>query len=188
MRLKRTVFLLTVAVALGLLLGASTARAVEVKFDDPSDPKKATRILDLDIGGTLYNVAFNFDASAEDIYGEFPGNFFFTTAETAATARDAVVAALNAVDAESIGEQGLAEVESIVFLIGYDSFNAFGVNFATTARGAREDNGLDWFDGGGQTVAYLDYKTWAEFTKVGEEPPAADTAFLPAVYLLLAGE
>jgi hypothetical protein len=170
MKFKRTVLLAIFLVTMGLLLGLSAVQAADVKFDDPSDPKKATRILDLDIDGTFYNVAFNLDANANEIYGEFPGNFFFTTASDAGTARDAVNAALNEANAESIGEQGLAEVETIFFLIGFESFPAVGVQLLNTARGAREDNGIDWFDGGGQTVPYLEDRAWAEFTFAGDPP------------------
>jgi hypothetical protein len=57
MKFKLTVLLATFVVALGLLLGTSTAQAAEVIFD-PVVPGKANGITNLDIGGTPYNVAW----------------------------------------------------------------------------------------------------------------------------------
>lgn len=61
-------------VVVGLLLGANTASA-EVRFGDQSEPNKATGILDLNVGGKLYDVTFNVDAIAAEIYGDYPGEF-----------------------------------------------------------------------------------------------------------------
>ena len=66
---QKTVFsaLAAGAVAVGLLLAASTAQAEDVIFD-PSDPNKATGITDLDVGGTLYDVDFISQTTALSVY------------------------------------------------------------------------------------------------------------------------
>jgi len=153
---QKTVFsaLAAGAVAVGLLLAASTAQAEDVIFD-PSDPNKATGITDLDVGGTLYDVAFNLQAFAFEIYGAFPGNFpIFNTAQEAGDARDAVDAALNSAGALSLGEDGLAGVEANGFNIGFESFIVpiGDVESVNVARGFIE--GTDWISGGINSLTY----------------------------------
>ena len=115
----------SVALVLTLLLLPDAAQALTVIFDDPSEPRKATGIVDLDVPGFgTFNVAFDQAAFANQIYGEFPGDRtplppFFTLTETKLAA-DAVNAALNAADALSIGEVGLEGTDG--FNIGWRSF------------------------------------------------------------------
>jgi hypothetical protein len=155
--------------ALGLLLGASTTQAAVIF--DPNDPNKATGITDLNVGGTLYDVAFNSQAFAFEIYGPFPGEFsIFDTSAEAESASDAVCAALNAAGALSVGETGLPGVEG--FNIGFESFilplgNVESVN---VARGFIE--GTDWICEDINQLTYnFDERTWAEFTPVDGPPP-----------------
>ena len=104
-------------VALALLLGAGAAQAVPtVQFGDMDDLTKATGVLNLDVPGfgLPFNVAFDQQAFASEIYG-FPSpaslndparlSPFFTLESTSAAA-DAVNAALNAAGALTIGEVG----------------------------------------------------------------------------------
>jgi hypothetical protein len=141
---------------------------------DPNDPTKATGITDLNVNGTLYDVAFNLQAFAFEIYGPFPGVFpIFDTAQEASDARDAVLVALNAEGALSLGEVGLAVVESNAFNIGYGSLldPILEVQLVQNARGFAE--GADWITGGLNTPLYNgDERTYAEFTVAGGPPPS----------------
>jgi len=80
----------TAVIALAFLLFAGTAQA----FTVVSDGDNATAILDLNVSGTLYDVAFEFD-TAEGIYGLEPGMYDFDTFEAAEDAMNAVNDALN---------------------------------------------------------------------------------------------
>jgi len=91
MKLKQTVFLATFVVTMGLLLGASAAQAQTiVQLDDDT----ATGILYLEVGSTLYNVAFR-SISADELYGEENPEFDFTDSQSASAAVDAINLALN---------------------------------------------------------------------------------------------
>ncbi len=80
------------AFVIGLLLGANAAQAAEVQVD--ATGTNATGILNLQVGGAVYNVSF-VEASAEQVYGSLPGDFDFTSAGTAEDAADAVNDELN---------------------------------------------------------------------------------------------
>ena len=88
-------------VAMSLLLGANVASAATVTFG--SLQGKAIGITELDVGGTIYDVLFDEFATASSIYGPFPGTFPMTGNEANA-ASIAMVAALNAAEALSVGE------------------------------------------------------------------------------------
>jgi hypothetical protein len=64
MKFKLIVFFATGVIALGLLLGTSAAQAATVIVEDGN----ATRIDNLDVGGTFYNVVFE-DGTGEEVYG-----------------------------------------------------------------------------------------------------------------------
>ena len=157
------------AIAMGLLLGASTTQAAVIF--DPNEPNKATEITDLNVGGTFYDVAFNSQAFAFEIYGPFPGDFpIFDTSAEAENASDAVCAALNAAGALSVGEPGLPGVEA--FNIGFESFilPVGNVESVNVARGFVE--GADWICEDINQLTYnFDERTWAEFTPAGGPPP-----------------
>ena len=103
------------ALAIGLLLGASAAQAATVQIDGTGT--NATGILNLDVGGTLYNVEFLF-ISSNTLYGS-PPIFDFPSLATAASARDAVVDVLNAASTvETVGRDGGVNFD--FFGIGFD--------------------------------------------------------------------
>jgi hypothetical protein len=95
MKFKLTVLLAACVVTMGLLLGTSAAQAATVFFD-PSDPERAIGINNLDVGGTLYNVAFISQTTAQSLYGDVPGVFDFPDSASASAAVDAVNVELNA--------------------------------------------------------------------------------------------
>jgi hypothetical protein len=74
MKFKRTVLLATFVVTLGLLLGTGAAQAEPIVIVDGDT---ATGIQNLDVDGTLYNVAFLF-ISADELYGDTPFSTFPT--------------------------------------------------------------------------------------------------------------
>jgi len=98
MKFKLTVLLATFVVTMGLLLGASAAQA-QVSLEGDT----ATGIQNLDVGGTLYNVAF-LSTTATDLYGPAPNPIFdFPGDSSAYDALESVNAALNASIAERVG-------------------------------------------------------------------------------------
>jgi hypothetical protein len=90
MKFKRTVLLATFVVTLGLLLGTGAAQAEPIVIVDGDT---ATGIQNLDVDGTLYNVAFLF-ISADELYGDTPV-FDFPDEASAKAAKMAAVLALN---------------------------------------------------------------------------------------------
>jgi hypothetical protein len=94
MKRKLAVFLVAFVVAMGLLLGASTAQATEVETDENGN---AIRITDLPVTNentqetTVYNVNFVYD-TAVNVYAS---GFDFPDDETIFLAREAVNIALN---------------------------------------------------------------------------------------------
>lgn len=171
MKLKKMLSALAAGVvAMGLALGAATATAEVVLFNDPGDPTKATSIQNLDVAGQLYNVTFDL-AFAFEIYDDYPGEFpIFDTSSEAIEARDAVNNALNRAGALSVGnpsgDDGLP-----IFNIGYDSFEGpLNQLFVNVARGIAE--GDEWLDFGlNQWLYNLDEKVYADFTPVGSGGP-----------------
>ena len=117
------------AITIGLLLGASAAQAATVQIDGTET--NATGILNLDVGGTLYNVEFLFNSS-NTLYGS-PPIFDFPSLATAASARNAVVDALNTEPAVvTVGREGGANLD--FFGIGFDVASASPITLFT--RGA----------------------------------------------------
>jgi len=120
MKLKPTVFLATLVVTLGLLLGANAAPAANVKFEDPNNPNQATRIENFGIDSELYTVVFtNTEIVAADIYGAFPGTFDFTNSAAANEAANAVNIELNQAGAHTVGAVGLGASRG--YRIGFGS-------------------------------------------------------------------
>ena len=118
MKLKLTVILAACVVTMGLLLGTSAAQAATVIFENGTS--KAIGIENLDIDGTLYNVAFMSTGTvAAQVYGIFPGHFDFSLATTAAAAVDAVNSELNKADAAGVGAEGSTAVP--FFWVGFDA-------------------------------------------------------------------
>jgi hypothetical protein len=106
MKAKRNWYKLTLAIVGALLLlGVSSAQAATVIFENGTS--NATGILNLDIGGTLYNVAFTPPSTAaSQVYGPYPGEFDFDTNETARNAADEVNSELTLASALTVGAEG----------------------------------------------------------------------------------
>ncbi len=173
MKLKPTVILTAFVVALGLLLGASTAPAATVIFD-PEVPTKAIRIENLDIDGTTYNVVFTpINTVAVQVYGFYPGQFDFDTFTTSGVALDAVNRELTLAGATVVGAEESMPVP--YFWIGFESeklidqeietvlynVSAFSTNVGNPGWIAYEE-GYNFYNFG--------TGMWADFTVVSEEP------------------
>jgi hypothetical protein len=165
MKFKRTVFLTAVVVAMGLLLGTSAAQAANVNFD-PNDSTKATGIENLDIGGTLYNVAFTaMQTAAAEVYGPFPGTFDFDTNQTAADAAHAVNNALNINGAQTVGAEGSDGVP--FYRIGFKEGSVLGIEAVIFWEAIKGDGDLDpWLKNVDPDVDHytLGVRMWADFT------------------------
>jgi hypothetical protein len=161
--------------AMMLLLGTGSAQARTVIFDDPSAPTKATRILNLDVPGFAlpFNVEFNLQAVALEIYGPHPGEFpIFNNTIEATDARNAVNAALQGAGATALGEVGLPTIESQGFNVGFGSFfGPFDLPAVRVARGwgFNDSDSILWVSVGINELLYnADVRTYAEFTAVPE--------------------
>jgi hypothetical protein len=169
----RSAIVSKLVVALALLLGAGVAQAQTVLFDDPSEPTKATGILNLDVPGfpTPFDVEFDQQAFANQIYGPFPGDLsrlppFATLAETEVAA-DAVNAVLTTQGANAIGEVGLQGTD--VFNIGWIAFvlDVGDVESIGVVRSLNETG--EWINTGENFLTWnLDERDWAVFTAVPE--------------------
>ena len=95
---------------MSLLLGASSVQAEEVIFDSGSS-RRAIGITDLSVNGTLYDVRFFSQTTAQEVYGPVPGVFDFDGIDAASVATDAVNAALNAAGANYVGTAGVYVVK-----------------------------------------------------------------------------
>ncbi len=104
MKRKLTVILATFVVTMGLLLGTSAAQEATVIFEEGTN--KAIAIRNLDFEGTLYNVVFTpFGTTAQQVYGDFPGQFDFRGSPS----EDAAIAVnreLNLAGATGVGAEG----------------------------------------------------------------------------------
>ena len=159
MKLKLTVILATFVVTMGLLLGASTAQAVEVIYEGDN----ATGIENLEVDGVLYHVEFLYD-SAENIYGESL-TFDFPDAEKVVAASSAVRAALNSVEAvTTVGPQGDGANE---YVIGFGLFEFFeGFQFVAGTQDYYDDVDADWAEDTQVLIWPASSATWADFTEV----------------------
>jgi hypothetical protein len=115
------------AVAMSLLLGASAAQAATVIFADDA-PTRAIGIQNLDVPGESlpYNIDFLSQKTAREVYGDPPGEYTFSTSESAAAAVDAINAALTA--SAGVGEEVLDVGDGVgtkVYSLGW-SFEAVG--------------------------------------------------------------
>ena len=179
MKMRNTLNSLLLA---GLLLGSNVASAATVIFELGTD--RAIEIQNLQVDSTLYNVAFDPQATAETVYGSFPGTYTFTTFDSAAAARDSINAALNADDAGAIGEPGV-DIDFGSFNVGYEGQSLGQLDFVNTHRGVMEDQTNDWVTLGQNQWSYtLDEKNYATFTPAVIPVPAAVWLFGSALGLL----
>ncbi len=172
----------SIVVAIAFLLGAGAVQAQTVLFDDLAEPNKATGILNLEVPnfGT-FDVAFDQQAFASQIYDSFPGDLtplppFFTLADTE-TAANAVNAALNAEGVLEIGEVGVPGTEA--YNIGATAFLCCELpllpdpSIPAIAVIRSTNEGVDWLSTGENFVTWdFDERDWAVFTPV-PEPSAA---------------
>jgi hypothetical protein len=126
---------------------------------------KAIAITDLDINGTLYDVAFAEIAPAVLVYGVFPGTFTFPT--TNGDAQDAVLAvvgALSTAGALTVGEDTQLDTSlNSTFNVAYQSSGptaALGVADYQTGS-----NAGGWaISAPGSSSWLVEERTWATFT------------------------
>jgi hypothetical protein len=151
---------------------------------DPEDSTQAIGIKNLDIGGTLYNVAFTASGTtAAQVYDTYPGTFDFVTNSTAADAANAVNAALNDFDARTLGAKGSAG--SPWYRIGFESESVEELQAVIFWESAKDDplQAVDtdpWVKFPNPDIdSYpAGVRIWATFTP-------ASPGFLPAIYQLL---
>ena len=156
-----SIFRLAVMIsAVVLILVPGSGAAFEVQFSGSN----ATGILDLDVGGTPYDVTFQSD-TADNIYGTPPGTFLFD--EFAAA--DAIDAVNSALDTESavttVGSGNTSD-----YNIGYDFENAI-----VFVRQASYTSG-DWTRLSGVIFHQKDEQnTYAVFEPAGSTPVESAT-------------
>jgi len=174
MKIKRTIFLATFVVTMGLLLGANAAQAANVRFD-PNNSTKAIGIENFDIDSKLYTVVFtDKEKVAEQIYGAFPGTFDFDFGQSK-DAADGVNEELNAAGAQTVGAAG--EDDSTTYRIGFESAEVGPSGQKIEAVFFWEITKLTPEASWVRPVAYTpgSYNTgnwiWAVFTLEGPAPP-----------------
>jgi hypothetical protein len=146
----------TGVVATGLLLGSGMASAETVVETGPGSGI-ATGILDLDVGGTLYNVEFVANTTANGLYG---GVYDFNGASDASDAIDAIIIALNAATISLVGPNVTdAEAE---FRIGF-------LTLGTDVRTQVSRYSPPWTNDGSEIAGGNSFSaTYADFTVVPE--------------------
>jgi len=155
-------------VALVLLLGAGAAQAFVIR--EPGNESRANGILNLDVGGTLYNVAFSIPEEAAPFYGVPPGTFDFITAEAAEAAVAAAVAELNlaggidTVAAEGYPGGGPVTTEFYVAWSSEGESPPIRVN----RFGGSTFESTTWSNLGPDWTTAVDLAVWARFTVVPE--------------------
>ena len=124
---------------------------------------KATAIRNLVVDGVTYDVEFKI-RYPQQIYGDYPGTYTFTSNDDAITAIEAVDVALNTTDAAKVGEAGLVTEEGR-YRIGYASFIALTVENTRFKSGIFEP--ASWRVGAEETSPYNDEPvTYAIFTEL----------------------
>jgi hypothetical protein len=164
------------ALILIMLLGSGVAGAATV-LTTGDDSEIARAILDLDVGGTLYNVDFE-SGSANDFYGTGPRTFDFDNATDASAANDAINVALNAVVLSEILVVGQVIRNSDQYIIGFA-----GNGTIDGVLGQYIDP--DWINAGTASFAADAEFIYATFTVAAPVPvPAAVWLFGSALGLL----
>ena len=109
----------------------------------------------------LPNVEFK-HAYPQQIYGDYPGTYTFTSNTDASAAIMAIDDALNSTDATTVGEKD--KEDSDRYRIGVDSFEALGTQ-STRFRSGIFD--MTWQEGLGDSVFYNnELNTWAVFIEL----------------------
>jgi hypothetical protein len=163
MRLKLTIFLSAVVVALGLLLGTSVAQAEPIINIDVDT---ATGIQNLEVNGEFYNVEF-LSISATDLYGSV---YDFTDIDSARNAKDAVNSALNFDNRAT--KVGPSSAEGIIdYGIGYpETIGPNGLPSNVHNGSYSEQIGQMWWDSDFDFWILEDAHMYADFTIAGDPP------------------
>ena len=167
-------------VATGLMLGPAIASAATVLTTGPKNDI-ATGILNLDVGGTLYDVAF-LDIAPAALYGALqPRTYDFDTRFAAWDAIDAVIAELN----PSIKFVGGLGNNSAQFRIGFADTENSSTDIDTAVANFSDASDA-WFNPNGNTpFSILDQTWYADFSPAAAVPvPAAVWLFGSALGLL----
>ena len=161
-----------------VLFGLLTVKGQTVEFNHDEEPKAATKITNLVVDETVYDVLFPQMVTAGGVYGDYPGTLTFDTPEEATAAQAAVMEALNNAEATSVGET--TGPVSVYFAIGYKIYEILQIESIDTWR-AWYDTENNWFEDGFNTYTYnADEKSYASFTAVeatGLEEPASKLNF-----------
>ena len=181
MKARKNWFKLTVAITGILLLSiVSGVQAATVVFKTGSTTQ-AVGILNLELDGTLYNVAFTApDTTAAQAYGDFPGELPFDTSDPAQDAADAVNDELNSAGALTVGTEESSgapfyRVAWVSGALGEGEDKIEAVGFWESGKGADPD--VDpWLRLDEPDVDSYNFGTrlWANFTVV----PIPATAWL----------
>jgi hypothetical protein len=168
----RNTILRNVVVALALLLGAGAAQGQTVMCGSSpcvSGDNIATGILDLNVGGTLYDVTFVL-TDAEDLYGPPPGFYDFTTENEAREAIGAVNDALNTVP--TIFTVGETPSDVAAYRVPFDFFVFLSQDNVEALDGFYREEETAWllFPGGTASGLYTDATMYADFEEVGGSP------------------
>jgi len=149
--------------ATGLLLDPGPASALTIIETTPGSGI-AQQILDLDVGGTPYNVVFLADETANNLYG---GIYDFDNATDASAAVDATNDALNDAGITAVGPNAT------------DSEAEFRIGFMSLGPDVRTQfsiNNPPWTNDGPSLVGGTFRAMYADFTVVPEPSTAALTA------------
>ena len=122
---------------------------------------KATAIRNLVVDGVTYDVEFK-HAYPQQIYGDYPGTYTFTSNTDASAAINAIDDALNSTDATTVGEKD--KVDDDRYRIGLESLTVLEVQNTRFRSGVFDTS---WLEGFGDSVLYnADPSTFAVFTEL----------------------
>jgi hypothetical protein len=144
---------------------------------DPNQPDAATGITNLDIGGTIYNVAFISQTTAVSLYGEAPGVYDFTTNPTAGAAVDAVNAALTLANVEFVGSGAVVAPATRIYDVGFNFVPIGKIKGVQVWEGTvgSETAGTWIRPTDTDLLSYtFDERTYADFTVAGADTEAAE--------------
>lgn len=139
------------------VMGVLAAGVAQATYSLPGD--NVTEIMNLDVGGVLYNVAFVYD-SADDIWS---GNPDFTTQADALAANMAINEALNAASPEVTT---VGPTLSYFYKVPY----AIDGDVVSYCLSKYDGSAQDWVHAFDSTVSASEDKPYAVFTAVVPEP------------------